>query len=275
MGAGMSVERTFSAAQIDVKTKFAQDMKRLTSAAAKLRIHSSKRKGEKEKKEKQLKQQQQEKEEKTKCDQSEQVRPESVTCKETMIGRSGNAVVVPQSTNEKPRLPPDVIAVTRVVKEKKWPISDLLHCLGLYVLEQAEDLSVKPSVHDIVSWITHADRALQLNGWTVNCFLLESHVIFTYMLLQFAFRRFTVKTITDIKELVLMCLYISYTYNANEISYPLRPFLVKTDRVNFWSKCTELSLSVSRDMLRLNQEKSFYMSHLTSLKAVVLPYLKQ
>ena len=115
-------------------------------------------------------------------------------------------------------------------------------------------------------WVRCADRALQLNGWTINSFLLESHVVFTYMLIAKAFQHFNVRTLTDVKELVLMCLYISYTYNANEISYPLRPFLVKQDRAAFWDKCTRLSLGASSEMLRLNQDHTYYYEILSSLK---------
>jgi hypothetical protein len=169
----------------------------------------------------------------------------------------------------KPRgLPHHIVAATRV-SERKWPLSDLLHRLGAFVQNHCVHLHSVPSPNDVAMWVRCADRALQLNGWTVNSFLLESHVVFTYMLLASAFRQgYTIRTLTDVKELVLMCLYISYTYNANEISYPLRPFLVKPDRSAFWDKCTSLSLSVSSKMLRLNRDHSFYEDVLTSLKHV-------
>lgn len=269
----MSVERTLSTAQMDVKSKLAQDMKKLTSAASRLRIHPKRSKGEKEKKEKQLLQQQQEQRQQQqqqamRNDHAEEKCRESRTSssKDAIIPRSSKPASLPSGS--KPRLPPDVVAVTRVQTEKKWTLYDYLHCIGVYVRHQTQDLPVKPSPHDVASWITCSDKALQLNGWTVNCFLMESHVVFTYMLLQKAFSRIPVRTLADVKELVLMCLYISYTYNANEISYPLRPFLVKQDRVAFWSKCTELSLSSSKEMLRLNKDSSYYSAMLASLKSV-------
>ena len=256
----MSVDRKFSTTQMDVKSKFAQDVKKLTSAASRLRLHPKKSKGEKEKKEKQLQQQ------KLAKDQESRNEEESRTTTKEVISRVGVPATVPSSG--KRQLPPDVIAATRVPSAKKWTLYDYLQCLGAYVRLHCADVPMKPSVHDIASWVNCSDKALKLNGWTVNCFLLESHVVFTFMLLERALSKYTCRTLADIKELVLMCLYISYTYNANEISYPLRPFLVKQDRASFWSKCIELSLSSSSDMLRLNQDNDFYALKRSTLKSV-------
>ena len=164
-------------------------------------------------------------------------------------------------------LPHHVVAATRVQHQpRKWTLTDLLQTLGSFVQSHCTHLHTVPSASEVAMWVRCADRALQLNGWTINSFLLESHVVFTYMLIAKAFQQFNVRTLTDVKELVLMCLYISYTYNANEISYPLRPFLVKQDRASFWDKCTRLSLGASSEMLRLNQDHTYYHDTLTSLK---------
>ena len=165
-------------------------------------------------------------------------------------------------------LPQHIVAATRVAQERKWTLTDLLQNLGTFVQKHCIHLHTVPSASEVGMWVRCADRALQLNGWTVNSFLMESHVVFTYRLLKRAFETFTPKTLADVKELVLMCLYISYTYNANEISYPLRPFLVKQDKVIFWDKCITLSLASSSDMLRLNRDRAFYSEILASLKSV-------
>jgi len=167
-------------------------------------------------------------------------------------------------------LPQHIVAATRV-SEKKWTLSDLLHSFGTYVQNNCERLHNVPSPNEVAMWVRCADRALQLNGWTINSFLLESHVVFTYMLVKSAFEQgYELYSLTDAKELVLMCLYISYTYNANEISYPLRPFLVRPDRVAFWDKCTSLSLSSSGKMLKLNRDRSYYSEVLLTLKKTSL-----
>ena len=159
-----------------------------------------------------------------------------------------------------------VLATTR--QEKRWPLTDLLQNFGVFVQNKCSHLSNPPSATEVAMWVRCADRALHLNGWTINSFLLESHVVFSYMLVAFAFETYNVRTLADAKELVLMCLYISYTYNANEISYPLRPFLVKLDTLTFWDKCLDISLSASGMMLRLNRDAKYYADTLASLKCI-------
>jgi len=40
----------------------------------------------------------------------------------------------------------------------------------------------------------------------------------------------------DLHSYVLTCLYLSYSYMGNEISYPLKPFLVDDNREKFWDR---------------------------------------
>lgn len=152
--------------------------------------------------------------------------------------------------------------------EKRWTLTDLLNNFGIFVQKKCSHLHNSPSPTEVAMWVRCADRALHLNGWTINSFLLESHVVFSYMLVAFAFENFNVRSLVDAKELVLMCLYVSYTYNANEISYPLRPFLVKPDRAAFWDKCLDISLNASGMMLRLNRDSKYYADTLASLKCI-------
>ena len=225
-----------------LRTRLSEDMRKITSAAARLRIHRKKKEGKK-----QIKQQELNNEEQIICTENT----------EKPLPPIPSGAQIPPSSIVKPVVK---------VPERKWSLTDLLRCLGAYVQKHCTHLSTVPSASEVALWVRYADRALQLNGWTVNSFLLESHVVFTYMLLSRAFQQFRVSSLVDVKELVLMCLYVSYTYNANEISYPLRPFLVKQDRVAFWDKCTTLSLSASSRMLRINQDRFFYDQILASLK---------
>lgn len=267
--------------------KFAEDVRRITSAASKLRLHK--------RKDKVVQTAVSEKPAKESFKESPPAGEKAVE-KEQQLTSSAPAVVAtaPQVKSkiqqqplpplpDKPSvgastsaattatggrgLPHHVVAATRVQQQpRKWTMSDLLQTLGSFVQQHCTHLHTVPSASEVAMWVRCADRALQLNGWTINSFLLESHVVFTYMLISKAFQHFHVRTLTDVKELVLMCLYISYTYNANEISYPLRPFLVKQDRASFWDKCTRLSLGASSEMLRLNQDVSYYSETLSSLK---------
>lgn len=250
-----------------METKFSHDVsKRLTNAAAKLRLGNSKKKIEKEKI---ITKKQQEHLEEEKKEAEKQL--DAISKKDQIVvpepAPSSNAL----PTKNKPVSSEDgrIATATRTRPEKRWTLTELLHCLGTFVQHECKGLVSRPTAPEVAMWVRCTDKALQLNGWTINSFLLESHVVFTFMLLQKAFDRFSVRTLTDAKELVLMCLYISYTYNANEISYPLRPFLVKQDRVSFWSKCTELSLSASQEMLTLNKERTYYRQKLSQLRSTI------
>lgn len=262
----MSVDRPVvlnTGNNMDKKIKFSHDVRKLTSAAAKLKLSSKKKaaavadKAEKEKIANNKEAQESVIAEKQAMEQQQQIAPSK---KELLLDT--RAPKTKSSAEE-------ILAMRR---ERKWTLTDLLHCLGTYVHHECKGLLSRPTAPEVAMWIRCTDKALHLNGWTINSFLLESHVIFTFMLLQNAFEKFEVRTLTDAKELVLMCLYISYTYNANEISYPLRPFLVKQDRVSFWSKCTELSLDSSSDMLRINRDNIYYSELVHHLRSYSITY---
>jgi hypothetical protein len=265
MGSGLSVERTVGITSnntMDVKNKFSHDVKKLTNAAAKLKI-ASKKKSDKEK----------EKSEKMITNNRDVIKPaEPIREVQKQVERipSKKELIYESSRIPRPKPSSEQQVLTRY--EKKWTLTDLLHCLGTYVHQQCKGLLSRPTAPEVAMWVRCTDKALHLNGWTINSFLLESHVVFTYMLLQKALKKFEVRSLTDAKELVLMCLYISYTYNANEISYPLRPFLVKQDRVQFWSRCTDLSLDSSRIMLKINQDRTYYNELLHNLKSYCVAY---
>lgn len=246
--------------------RLSDDVKKITTAAARLKLHG-KRKDKVHAGDRQSQQLEKAFTAKETAEQEKPVAAES---------RTSQRVPPHHRDSDKPRpapasskgLPHHIVEATRV-PERKWTVGELLQNLGVYVQRHSTHLHTVPSAAEVSMWVRCADRALQLNGWTVNSFLIESHVVFTYMLLSQAFQRFTVSTLADVKEIVLMCLYVSYTYNANEISYPLRPFLVKPDaKVAFWEKCTALSWGASTHMLRLNQDKRYYVEVLASLKRV-------
>lgn len=263
MGTGMSVDRavvlsTTGNNTMDVKSKLSHDVKKLTNVAAKLKL-TSKRKADKEK-------------EKISNNKDLQVE-ESVH-----VPTEKQAEQLPPSKKESiidtkaPKSKTSAEQILALRRDKRWTLTDLLHCLGTYVHHECKGLLSRPTAPEVAMWIRCTDKALHLNGWTINSFLLESHVVFTFMLLQNAFEKFQVRTLTDAKELVMMCLYISYTYNANEISYPLRPFLVKQDRVAFWSKCTQLSLDSSSEMLRMNRDNIYYSELVHHLRSYSITY---
>lgn len=41
---------------------------------------------------------------------------------------------------------------------------------------------------------------------------------------------------SELQATVLTCLYMSYSYMGNEISYPLKPFFVEESKDKFWDR---------------------------------------
>lgn len=64
----------------------------------------------------------------------------------------------------------------------------------------------------------------------------------------------------------LTCLYLAYSYLGNEISYPLKPFLVESSRDAFWDRALELIECLSGDMLRINSDPHFFTEVFRDLK---------
>lgn len=101
-----------------------------------------------------------------------------------------------------------------------------------------------------------------------------------------------VSTEKELQAVVLTCLYLSYAYMGNEISYPLKPFLVDTesppglsrgdarrdsrDRFwarwigtsdRFWARCVRLVDENSARMLRMNKDPRYFTEVFRDLKA--------
>jgi cyclin-dependent kinase 5 activator 1 len=96
-------------------------------------------------------------------------------------------------------------------------------------------------------------------------FINPANVVFVYML---------VKELVDgdessekeLQATVLTCLYLSYSYMGNEISYPLKPFLIEDSKDKFWDRCLLIVNRLSSEMLRINSEPGFFTEIFTELK---------
>lgn len=81
---------------------------------------------------------------------------------------------------------------------------------------------------------------IEING--INCFCFQdvafinpANVVFVYMLVREMVDGDETKEL-DLQAKVLTCLYLSYSYMGNEISYPLKPFLVEESKDKFWDR---------------------------------------
>ncbi|XP_071747941.1 cyclin-dependent kinase 5 activator 1 [Lepeophtheirus salmonis] len=144
--------------------------------------------------------------------------------------------------------------------------SELLKCLGHYLYKKCNKLKdFQPG--DCIMWLRTVDRSLLVQGWQDIAFINPANIVFVYLLV----REMTDENVTkeqDLQAIVLTCLYISYSYMGNEISYPLKPFLVECQKELFWERCVDIINRLSGSMLRINSEPSFFTDVFTELKNV-------
>ena len=126
-------------------------------------------------------------------------------------------------------------------------------------------------------------------GWQDIAFVNPANLVFVYMLVRelvtddvSCINVATVQYINclqihsehELQAIVLTCLYMSYSYMGNEISYPLKPFLgsfkclfnasnsailaVETNRDKFWDRCVHIVNAHSDKMLRINASPQFF-----------------
>ncbi|XP_061597660.1 cyclin-dependent kinase 5 activator 1-like [Cololabis saira] len=148
--------------------------------------------------------------------------------------------------------------------------SELLRCLGRFLCRRCYKLTALAPA-DPAAWLRAVDRALLLQGWQDQAFVTPANVVFVYMLLRAALAG-DVASVAELRAALLTCLYLSYAYMGNEISYPLKPFLVGGEgdgpagRDAFWDRCLAVAGATSADMLRINADPHFFTQVFAELK---------
>ncbi|CAH1789186.1 unnamed protein product [Owenia fusiformis] len=143
--------------------------------------------------------------------------------------------------------------------------SELLKCLGAFLCQRCFRLK-QFEAGDAVMWLRAVDRSLLLQGWQDIAFINPANVVFVYMLIKELVDDQMI-TEHDLQTNVLTCLYLSYSYMGNEISYPLKPFLVEENKDRFWDRCLRIINQLSSNMLRINSDPSYFTEIFTDLKS--------
>ncbi|XP_050442963.1 cyclin-dependent kinase 5 activator 1 [Adelges cooleyi] len=143
--------------------------------------------------------------------------------------------------------------------------SELLKCLGVYLHHKCYKLN-DFQAGDAVMWLRTVDRSLLIQGWQDVPFINPANVVFVYMLVRELVDE-RVTTEQELQAVVLTCLYLAYSYMGNEISYPLKPFLVEDSRDTFWDRCLSIVRSMSAKMLRINAEPAYFTEIFSELKS--------
>lgn len=166
--------------------------------------------------------------------------------------------------------------------------SDLLNCFAIYISEKCGHLVNEPYVNpltymnseigkrvkfepkDTVNWLRSADRALLVQGWQEIAFMNPVNVVFVYLLVRDTLRVVDVNSVYELQCNVMACLYLAFSYMGNEISYPLKPFLIEENREIFWQRTVDLMNNLSGCMLRINRDPRFFTEMFYELKSYSL-----
>ncbi|MBN3308761.1 cyclin-dependent kinase 5 activator 1b [Amia ocellicauda] len=142
--------------------------------------------------------------------------------------------------------------------------SELLRCLGEFLCRRCYRLKhLSPT--DPVLWLRSVDRSLLLQGWQDQGFITPANVVFVYMLCRDVVSS-EVATEHELQAVLLTCLYLSYSYMGNEISYPLKPFLVESSKEAFWDRCLSIINLMSAKMLQINSDPHYFTQVFADLK---------
>ncbi|XP_032812864.2 uncharacterized protein LOC116943766 [Petromyzon marinus] len=141
---------------------------------------------------------------------------------------------------------------------------ELLNCLGTHLCRRCALLRhISPA--DPVRWLRAVDRTLLEQGWQETAFLTPANVLFVYLLCRESVSEQT-SSEGDLQASLLVCLYLAFSYMGNEISYPLKPFVVEAFKDKFWERCLNLIDSLSGQMLLINASPTFCVELLRELK---------
>ncbi|XP_077362158.1 cyclin-dependent kinase 5 activator 1 [Festucalex cinctus] len=144
--------------------------------------------------------------------------------------------------------------------------SELLRCLGEFLCRRCYRLK-RLSPSDPVLWVRAVDRSLLIQGWQDQAFVTPANVVFVYMLCRDVVGGEPVASEHELQAVLLTCLYLSYSYMGNEISYPLKPFLVEAGKDAFWDRCLAIINATSGKMLRINADPHFFTQVFAELKS--------
>lgn len=142
--------------------------------------------------------------------------------------------------------------------------SELLKSLGEFLYRRCRKLKHFEGM-DAIVWMRTVDRSLLLQGWQDIAFINPANVVFVFMLVREMVSE-EMDDETELQAIVLTCLYLSYSYMGNEISYPLKPFLVEDNRDKFWDRCLNIINTQSGNMLKINSDPSYFTEIFTELK---------
>ncbi|XP_078259406.1 cyclin-dependent kinase 5 activator 1-like [Rhinoraja longicauda] len=141
---------------------------------------------------------------------------------------------------------------------------ELLRSLGDFLCRRCYRLK-QMNANEPVLWFRNVDRSLLIQGWQDQGFITPANVVFVYLLCREVVDEETA-TDFELQATFLTCLYLAYSYMGNEISYPLKPFLVETNKEIFWERSLAIIDRMSAKMLRINSDPHYFTEVFQDLK---------
>ncbi|XP_026989191.1 cyclin-dependent kinase 5 activator 2a [Tachysurus fulvidraco] len=173
------------------------------------------------------------------------------------------------SQNGKQLLPVQRQASTRSIISPRRVIvqastGELLRCLSEFMCRRCYKLK-ELSPNEIILWFRNVDRSLLIQGWQDQGFITPANLVFVYLLCREAVTE-DISSEYELQATFLTCLYLAYSYMGNEISYPLKPFLVETNKEVFWERSLRIIDKMSAKMLQINADPHFFTEVFQDLK---------
>ncbi|XP_055521495.1 cyclin-dependent kinase 5 activator 1-like [Leucoraja erinacea] len=141
---------------------------------------------------------------------------------------------------------------------------ELLRSLGDFLCRRCYRLK-QMNANEPVLWFRNVDRSLLIQGWQDQGFITPANVVFVYLLCREVVDG-EIATDFELQATFLTCLYLAYSYMGNEISYPLKPFLVETNKEVFWERSLAIIDRMSAKMLRINSDPHYFTEVFQDLK---------
>ncbi|KAF7666030.1 hypothetical protein LDENG_00122870 [Lucifuga dentata] len=141
---------------------------------------------------------------------------------------------------------------------------ELLRCLGEFMCRRCFKLKEVTS-GDVIFWFRSIDRTLLIQGWQDQGFITPANVVFVYLLCQDTITE-DIESPAELQGTFQTCLYLAYSYMGNEISYPLKPFMIESNKDVFWETSLRIINRMSTKMLLLNSDPHFFTEIFQDLK---------
>lgn len=141
---------------------------------------------------------------------------------------------------------------------------ELLRCLGDFMCRRCFKLKDLNS-GEVILWFRNIDRTLLLQGWQDQGFITPANVVFVYLLCEDTIED-RVDSLGELQGTFQTCLYLAYSYMGNEISYPLKPFMIEANKDTFWETSLRIINRMSAKMLQLNADPHFFTEVFQDLK---------